>query len=390
MINRYLEKKIIYSLKHFPIVGILGSRQVGKTTLVKKIAKSINNSIYLDLELPSDISKLDEPEIFLNEYKNSLVILDEIQRLPELFPLLRALVDRSKKKGKFLILGSASPDLMKRSSESLAGRIIYHTLTPFNLFEIGSNVEKINKLWLRGGYPLSFLAANNKLSFEWRESFIQTFLERDIPQFGIRVPSIQLRRFWIMLSHSHGQIFNASKIANSLDITAPTVKHYLDILTDTFIVRQLPPFYSNVKKRLVKSSKIYIKDSGLLHALLNITYKEDLFSNPIIGHSWESFVIENIINQLEPPVIPYFYRTNAGAEIDLVLTKANIPYVSIEVKHSLSPKVSKSFRNAINDLNSKNNFIIYPGKETYSISKNVKALSVYEIGRIKWSRLGLK
>lgn len=379
MIKRSIENKILHSLKNFPVVGILGSRQVGKTTLAKNIVKNIKNSVYLDLELPSDLNKLDEPEIFLSEHENSLVVLDEIQRLPELFPLLRALVDKNRQNGKFLLLGSASPDLIKNASESLAGRIVYHTVAPFSLSEVSVNKNNMKKLWLRGGYPLSFLARNNKLSYEWRESFIQTFLERDIPQFGIRVPALQLRRFWIMLAHNHGQLFNASQIANSLGVTAPTVKHYLDILSDTFIVRQLQPFFHNVKKRLVKAPKIYIKDSGVLHTLLNIESNDNLFSNPIIGHSWEGFVIEKIINGLNPSVFPYFYRTSSGAEIDLVLTKANKPLISIEVKHSLSPKVTKSFRNAINDLESINNFIVYPGKETYSISKNIKVLSIYDI-----------
>ena len=269
MITRKLQKFIQQSINEFPITGILGSRQVGKTTLAKEIREAVGKqTIYIDLELPSDRDKLRDPELYLRQFPEYVVIIDEIQRMPELFPLMRALVDQKKRKGRFLILGSASPDLIKRASESLAGRIIYHELAPLNLQETGD--ECLTKLWLRGGYPESFLSDDDERSFAWREAYIRTYLEMDIPQLGLQIPSLQLRRFWSMIAHSHGQLWNASKLAGSLGLSAPTARRYLDILSDTFIARQIQPYYANVKKRLVKSPKVYIRDSGLLHTLLRI------------------------------------------------------------------------------------------------------------------------
>lgn len=374
MLERKLKENILRSLENFPVVAILGSRQVGKTTLAKEI-RNIHkkDSIYLDLELPTDINKLQDPELFLSSYNNSLVIIDEIQRIPELFPVIRALVDQNRVPARFLILGSASPALLKQASESLAGRIIYHQLSPFTVEE----TKNCNETWIKGGYPDSYLT-DMEQSFIWRGAFITSYLERDIPQLGIKVPSTQLRRFWTMLAHNHGQLWNASQIAGSLGITAPTVKHYLDILTDTFIVRQLQPFYANLKKRLIKSPKVYIRDSGLLHALLNMPTIEELQGNPKIGSSWEGFVIEQIINSLPEHCETYFYRTSAGAEIDLIIKNKN-ELVPVEIKYSLTPKLSKGFRIAINDLNCKKGFIIYPGDESYPINENVSTLPLVEI-----------
>ncbi len=381
MIKRTLKQVIEGSLKQYPVVGILGSRQVGKTTLAKEIEKSLSKKpIYLDLELPSDFGKLQEPELYLDGFSDSLVIIDEIQRMPALFPLMRALVDKKKSPGRFLVLGSASPDLIRQSSESLAGRIIYHELTPFNLNEVGTT--KFQQLWLRGGYPESYLARDDGKSFTWRESFIKTYLEMDIPQLGVRVPAAQLRRFWTMLAHSHGQLWNASQIANSLGITAPTVRHYLDILEDTFIVRQLQPFHGNIKKRITKSPKVYIRDSGLLHTLLRNPTFEQLHTHLSVGASWEGFVIEQILRLIPSSWQYYFFRTNAGAEIDLLLLDNKNRLTAVEVKYSLSPKIARGFWNAYEDLSCKKGFVVYPGDESYPLGKGVFALSIKELGRM--------
>jgi len=360
-------------MKAFPVVGILGSRQVGKATLAKTVrAIARTDAIYLDLELPSDINKLRDAELYLRQFENTLVIIDEIQRMPSLFPLLRALVDQNRINGRFLILGSASPDLIRHSSESLAGRIIYHELAPLSLFETGS--VRFQNLLLRGGYPRSFLAENDDESLIWRESYIKTYLELDIPQLDIRIPSIQLRRFWTMLAHCHGQLWNASKIAGSLGVSAPTVRRYLDILEDTFIVRQLQPYHTNTKKRLIKAPKVYIRDSGLNHALLQIKTFDDLLGHPSIGASWEGFVIEQIASVLPQNSELYFYRTNAGAEIDLLYMDSRNKPVPVEIKYSLSPSVTRGFWNAYEDLSCKQGYVVYPGNERYPMGKNVSVI----------------
>jgi predicted AAA+ superfamily ATPase len=381
MINRLLQEKAEKSLARYPVVGILGSRQVGKTTLAKMIKNRMKRKvIYLDLELPSDLNKLQDPELYLSRFEDTLVIIDEIQRMLSLFPLLRALVDRKRTAGRFLILGSASPELIRHSSESLAGRIIYHELSPFSLAEINS--ESIQKLWLRGGYPKSYLLRSNDDSFTWREAFIKTYLEMDIPQLGIRIPAQQLRRFWTMIAHSHGQLWNASKIAGSLGISAPTVRSYLDILEETFIVRQIQPYHSNIKKRLIKSPKVYIRDSGLLHTLLNIRSIEDLHGHPSLGSSWEGFIVEQILGILPERWQTYFYRTGAGAEIDLILFDSKHKPVAIEIKYSISPKVDRGFWNAYEDLSCKKGYVVYPGIESYPLGKNVVTLPVKDLAKI--------
>lgn len=381
MVNRTLKQVIEASLKQYPAVGILGSRQAGKTTLAKEVEKSLSKKpLYLDLELPSDFSRLQEPELYLSEFSDSLVIIDEIQRMPTLFPLMRALIDKKKSPGRFLILGSASPDLIRQSSESLAGRIIYHELTPFNLNEVGTT--KFRQLWLRGGYPESFLARDDDKSFSWRESFIKTYLEMDIPQLGVRVPATQLRRFWTMLTQSHGQLWNASQIANSLGVTAPTVRHYLDILDDTFLVRQLQPFHGNIKKRTTKSPKVYIRDSGLLHALSRNPTFEQLHAHLSVGASWEGFVIEQIIRLIPSSWQYFFFRTHAGAEIDLLLLDKKNRLIAVETKYSLSPALTRGFWNAYEDLACRKGFVVYPGDESYPLGKSVFALSIKELGQV--------
>ncbi|KAF0122253.1 MAG: ATPase AAA [bacterium] len=381
MITRKVQKTVELSLKQYPVVGILGPRQVGKTTLARAIQSILTQkSVYLDLELPSDLSKLQDPELYMGQFRDCLVIIDEIQRMPNLFPLVRALVDQKRVAGRFLILGSASPELLKHASESLAGRIIYHELSPLILEETG--YERTQQLWLRGGYPLSYLANTGEESISWREAFIKTYLEMDIPQLGIHIPATQLRRFWTMLAHVHGQLWNASQIAKSLGVSSPTVRNYLDILEDTFIIRRLPPFYANIKKRLVKSAKMYIRDSGLLHALLKNRTLDDLYSHPSSGNSWEGFVIEQIIGIIPEYWQSFFYRTSAGAEIDLLLLDHRNESIAVEIKYSLSPKVEKGFWNGMEDLGCKKGFVIYLGDEIYPIGKDVFALPVKNMGRI--------
>lgn len=381
MIKRGIQGSVEASLKKYPVVGIVGSRQVGKTTLAKMIQGAISKKvIYLDLELPSDLNKLHDPELYLSQFTDSLVIIDEIQRVPSLFPLLRALVDKKRAGGRFLILGSASPDLIKHSSESLAGRIIYHELSPLTVHETGHKNHQ--KLWLRGGYPLSWLAKSAEDSLSWREAFIKTYLEMDIPQLGIRVPSAQLRRFWTMLAHSHGHLWNASQIAGSLGISAPTVRNYLDILEETFVARRLQPYYANIKKRLIKAPKVYVRDSGILHSLLRISDLDDLMGNPAVGRSWEGFVVEQIIGILPEGWSYFFYRTSAGAEIDLLLVDRKNKPVAVEIKYSASPKAERGFWNALEDLSCRRAFIVYPGEETYPSGKNTVTLSINELSKI--------
>jgi len=297
-IKRFFTEKIRERLLNIPGVIILGPRQCGKSTLAKAIISKIENAVYLDLERPSDINKLIDPEAFLSLNADKLICLDEIQRVPELFPILRSVIDENRRNGQFIILGSASPDLIRQSSETLAGRVSYFELTPFLFKEISehSSPNKLRKLWLRGGFPRSYLASDEKESFEWRLNFIRTFLERDIPQLGFRIPAKTLERFWKMCAHLHGQLLNSSKLGESLGVSHHTVRSYSDLLEQTFVLRVLRPYESNLKKRLIKSPKIYIRDTGLLHALLDIESHNELLGHPVYGASWEGFVIENILS----------------------------------------------------------------------------------------------
>jgi predicted AAA+ superfamily ATPase len=386
MIKRKIENKIIETLHDFPIAGIIGPRQTGKTTLAKMIKETCGeDALYLDLEKLSDLQKLSDPELYLEKYSDILVIIDEIQRKPELFPLIRSLVDSKSRNGRFLILGSASPDLSRQSAESLAGRICYHELTGFLLSEInGGGQKKTDEtLWLRGGFPRSFLAKSDEKSFTWRESFIRTHLERDIPNLGFAAPASMLLRFWQMLAHCHAQIWNASKIAGSLGVSPPSVRKYLDILQDTFMIRQLQPYYSNLKKRLVKSPKVYIRDSGLLHCLLGIPDFNVLIGHPSAGASWEGWLIEQILALIPSHWSVNFYRTAAGAEIDLVLQPTRLkPPIAIELKYSLSPKLTKNFWNAFEDLKPQKTYVVYPGSESYPLAENVWTLPTNQLRKI--------
>lgn len=385
MIKRNLEKQILDSLKHFPVVAILGPRQVGKTTLAKEIKKKVSKKvIYLDLELTSDLNKLNEPELFLGQFDFSthMIIIDEIQRKPQLFSLLRALIDKNRMPGTFLILGSASRDLIKQSSETLAGRIVFHELTPFTLDEVGGSGKNVKRLWECGGFPESYLTKDTNSSYLWREAFIRTYLERDIPQLGIHIPSPQLKRFWTMIAHNHGQLFNANQLAKGLGVSAPTVRHYLSILEETFIIRQIRPYYSNLKKRLIKSPKIYVRDTGLLHNLLMINTYDQLQGHPSLGYSWEGFVLEQILDSLPVGWDAYFYRTATGVEIDLILIKHGNKPIAVEVKYSLSPRLGKGFNMAFDDLKCERGFVINPGNDIYPLKDSVTTLPVSKIKEI--------
>ena len=361
-----LQQKLKTLLKNYPAVALLGARQVGKSTLAKDILNP-KKSIYIDLELPKEQNKLSDPEAFFEFHKQKLICLDEIQLKPNLFSILRGVIDKRKRNGQFLILGSAGRDLIQQSSQSLAGRIAFLDVTPFNIQE--TTEKSFHKHWLRGGYPLSFLSQNDNLSLEWRYNYIRIFLERDIPQLGFNIPAKTLERLWSLLAHSQGQTLNSSKLGDILGKSSHTIKNYIDILEQTFILRVLKPYATNLKKRLVKSPKIYIRDTGLLHALLNIETNDELFGHPIYGSSFESYVVENICYHLKN-WNPSFYRTSFGTEIDLILTKAG-KTLAIEIKASTTAQPSRGFWTAIQDVKADKKYIIAPIKDTYPIQNNV-------------------
>jgi len=361
------------SLENYPVVALLGARQVGKSTLAKEISADFQDAVYLDLESPRDVNKLQDPEAFFELNKDSLICLDEIQRMPGLFEVLRAVVDKTRQR--FLVLGSASRELIRQSSESLAGRIAYLELTPFTLDEIPDVDSKTH--WLRGGYPKSVLAKNDEVSFEWRLNYIRTFLERDIPQLGFNIPANTLHRLWQMLAHNQGQTLNSAKLGNSLDKSANTVRHYIDILEQTFLVRTLAPYSVNVKKRLVKAPKVFLRDSGLLHTLLDIETLNNLMGHPVYGSSFEGYVIENILVNL-PRWKPHFYRTAGGAELDLVLSRGT-EIVAIEIKASSAPKPSRGFWSSCEDINATRKYVIGAVDEAYPIKNGALVCSISEL-----------
>lgn len=380
MIKRLLYQRLEELMADFPAIAILGSRQVGKTTLAQTLAENFGQeSIYLDLESPSDRAKLAEPEQYFELNDGKLIILDEIQRMPDLFQVLRGVIDRKRKMGlrscQFLILGSASLELIRQSSESLAGRIAYEELAGFSILEVGSDEDNLEKLWLRGGFPDSFLASSDKSSMTWRQNFITTYLERDIPQIAQFVPTNRLRRLWTMLAHEQGQLINFSKFGASLDLSSPTVKSYVELLEDLLLVRSLRPWTANVRKRLVKSPKVYIRDSGIVHALLNINSLDNLLSHPVAGFSWEGLVIEHILSVLPKNAEYGFYRTSAGAELDLVI-QMGFQIWAIEIKRTLSPKRSKGFSIAAEDVKATHRFFVYAGKEEFPLSENTNAIGL--------------
>jgi len=369
MIERIdLCKKIKLAFRYGRIVALLGPRQCGKTTLARQFI-SPDSTHYFDLEDPASAARLAEPMNVLSKLKGTVVI-DEIQRQPDLFPILRVLADRKPLPAKFLILGSASPGLVKHSSESLAGRLARVAMTGFTVSEVG--LAASDRLWLRGGFPRSFLAKAEKDSVNWRKDFIRSFVERDLPAYGMTLPPLTLSRLWVMIAHYHGQLLNSSEIARSLGINELTVKRYLDVLNGVFMVRQLQPWHANIKKRQVKAAKIYIRDSGVLHSLLGIRTRDDLSTNPKYGASWEGYVIEQVINTVEPDEV-YFWATHNGAEIDLVFSKGGRMY-GVECKRSDAPAITPSLRIALQNLKLARIAVIYPGKQRYPLHKQVEVV----------------
>jgi len=385
MIPRRAFPAVQAALSRQAAVALVGPRQVGKTTLAHTIAAA-TPSIYLDLEATEDRAKLADPVLFLSNYEDNLVVLDEIQRVPELFPTLRGVIDRGRRHGRktsrFLILGSASMDLLKQSSESLAGRIAYVEMGPLNVLETAATHPDTNTLWIRGGFPESYLACNDHNSLEWRKDFIRTYLERDVPLLGPRVPAETLERLWTMLAHEQAALLNASRLATALMISAQTVTRYIDLLVDLLLVRRLRPFHGNVGKRLVKSPKVFVRDSGIVHALLGIADHNALSGHPVVGASWEGFVIENLIAAAPARTIPSFYRTAAGAEIDLILEIPGHGMWALEIKRSLSAKPEKGFYLACEDLKPQHRFLVNSGNERYPINPGFDAIGLTDMARL--------
>ncbi len=391
MIPRRLEQKITAALKTNSSVALMGPRQVGKTTLAFQVAKTIP-ATYLDLENRIDLQKVQDIEAFQKVNRDKLIILDEVQRVPEIFAPIRGLIDRERRKGnktgQFLFLGSASIDLLKQSSETLAGRIAYIELFPVDAMEYMKSAEDsgaLNELWLKGGFPESLLA-DEQNSQDWRYNFIKTYLERDIPQLGPRIPSQTLERFWTMLAHSQGTNLNASKLAANIDVSGVTVARYIDLLVDLLLVRRLPPYTANIKKRLVKSPKVYVRDSGITHSLLNIGTYDDLLGHPVVGKSWEGFVIDNIMSILPPRTRPYYYRTAGGAEIDLVLEFSLNERWAVEIKRGSSLSLSRGFYEACQDIKAEKKFVIYTGEDQFPLPHDVMAISLFSFLKILQDR----
>lgn len=381
MISRRIFPDLLAALAEAPAVALLGPRQVGKTTLALELAES-RPAIYLDLESEADRARLTEPELYLSQHADKLVILDEIQRTPQLFQSLRGLIDagrrRGQGRGRFLVLGSASIDLLKQSSETLAGRIRYMELSPLDAGEVDR--DHLDALWLRGGFPESLLADSDAASLRWRGDFIRSYLERDIPQLGPRIPAETLRRFWTMLSHQQGGLLNAASLARALAVDGKTVAAYLDLLVDLLLVRRLSPWHGNVGKRLVKSPKVYVRDSGLVHALLGIGDHEALLSHPVAGASWEGLAIESAIGAAPPGTEAYFFRTAAGAEIDLLLKRPGErkPW-AIEVKRGLAPKLGRGFHAACDTVRPQRRRVVYGGAERFPLAEDVDAVSLPDL-----------
>jgi predicted AAA+ superfamily ATPase len=381
MIVRHLQSILIHRLATVPVVALLGPRQVGKTTLAKSLELS-KRCHYLDLERPSDLAKLADPELYLSSYSDQLVILDEIQRVPELFPVLRSLVDERRQRGEsagyFLLLGSASPDLLRQSSETLAGRITYLEMTPFQMNEVNSAVDAQNRHWFRGGYPESYLAKSDDVSRQWRSDFITSYVERHLPQQGITASPIQLRRFCTMLAHEQAGTVNLASIGNALGIDGKTVQRYMDLLEGLFLIRRIPAWSRNTGKRLVKMPKVYWRDSGLLHELLGLNHLEHVLGHPVCGPSWEGYCVEQILNALPLGVVASHYRTHAGAEVDLVLEWPSGDIQAIEIKRTLSPKLTPALRESMETLSAVRGTILIPKGESFPLSDSVNVMTLQE------------
>ncbi|MBI2316263.1 MAG: ATP-binding protein [Betaproteobacteria bacterium] len=382
MISRSLFSKLVAAIAHTAAVALLGPRQVGKTTLALEVAKR-GNALYLDLESEQDRARLSQPELYLADHQDKLVILDEVHRAPGLFPVLRGLIDRGRRAGRsagqYLLLGSASLELLKQSGETLAGRVAYLELAPFQVLEVPHLSP--DELWVRGGFPESLLAPDADRSLRWRRDFIRTYLERDIPQFGPRIAAETLQRFWVMLAHHQGGLLNTSQLARNLGVDVKTAGGYLDLLVDLLLVRRLPPWHANIGKRLVKSPKVYVRDSGLVLALLGIPDKETLLAHPVLGQSWECFVMENLLACAPAEVQGHFYRTSRGAEIDLLLAWPDGRLWAIEIKRSLTPRVERGFLTAYADLKPVRSFVVYPGEERYRLAQDVEVISLAALAR---------
>ena len=379
MIPRIITPDVERALGRQAAVALIGPRQVGKTTLALEIARS-RDALYLDLEDRDDRNRLAEPALFLDNFEDRLVILDEIHRMPELFQALRGIIDRGRRRGKgkgrFLILGSASIDMLRQSGETLAGRIAYIDMAPLSALEVDDTRSSRERLWLRGGFPDSYLAASDEDSLALRRDFIRTYLEREVAVFGPRVPATTLERMWTMLAHRQGTMLNASMLARALEVSAQSVTRYIDLLADLLLLRRLPPFRANVGKRLVKSPKVYVRDSGLVHALLGITSLEQLAGHPVVGESWEGHVVETLVSVLPPRATPFFYRTSAGAEIDLLIEHNDGTLWAIEIKRSLSARASRGFHLACADLKPARAFIVHAGDDRYPMSESLEAVSM--------------
>lgn len=381
MINRNIFNLLNLNLRRQPAVVLLGPRQVGKTTLARALVASMPGAIFLDLEREADRTQLARADLFFARHRDRLVVLDEVQVVPDLFAMLRPEIDEKRRPGRFLLLGSASGALLHQSAESLAGRVAYLELTPFLLDEVPSP-EPTNELWVRGGFPRSFLATNEAESLAWRTDFIETFLARDLPQLGVTIPAETLRRFWRMCAHLHGQLFNASQLGSALGgVAHTTVGRYLDLLVDAFMLRRLQPYLVNVGKRLVKSPKVYVRDSGILHVLLGIRSMDDLNAHPVAGLSWEGFIIEQIFAALPPLTTAGFYRTSSGAELDLVVEQGN-RRIGFEIKLSTAPTLTRGFWNACADLELERAYVVAPVTGSYPLAENVEVIPPQMLGTI--------
>lgn len=385
MMARRATQLVEEALSRQAAVGLIGPRQVGKTTLARALGEA-RGALYLDLEAREDRAKLAEPALFLRNYEDRLVILDEIHRVPELFMTLRGLIDEGRRNGRrygrFLVLGSAAVDLLRQSGETLAGRIAYVEMGPFDVLEAGTTEPDRSALWLRGGFPDSFLARTDAESLALRKDYIRTYLERDVPQFGPRLPAETLERLWTMLAHSQGTLLNASRLASSLAISSPTVTRYLDLLVDLLLVRRLPPFHANTGKRLVKSPKVYVRDSGLTHALLGLEDHNELAGHPVVGASWEGFVIENLLAAAPARTEASFYRSAGGAEIDLVLTIPKRGRWAIEIKRGLTARPEKGFHLACDDIKPERRFLVYSGSERYPATADTEVVGIKELAEM--------
>ena len=382
-LKRNIEQNVRIRLGDMPAVVLLGPRQVGKTTLARKLASDWRgDALYLDMERPADRRKLDDADSYLRSQQGKLVVIDEIHRVPHLFEVLRGIIDDWRaaglRSGHFLLLGSAALDLMQQASESLAGRVAYMDVTPITVQELPDSLS-LDVLWMRGGFPDSLLAASDVASMDWRRDFIRSYLERDVPMFAPRLPAPAVGRLWTMLAHSQGELLSQSRLAQALGVSVPTVARYLDLLVNLQLVRSLQPWSNNAGKRLVKTPKTYVRDSGLVHALLGLETLDDVLGHPVAGHSYEGMVIESLINIAAPRYTPYFYRTQDGAEIDLVLARGNTPEIAVEVKRSTAPSVQKGFALACNDLGITRRYVVYPGQEQFGLRHGAQAIGVKDL-----------